>query len=69
MRSNRSTRLALVTALLAFIVCVWPSKPRVQPVRLTDAAIKEPLRGLISMGAYKFAPVLGEPDNSLDTVR
>src|SRR5262245_20044610 len=38
-------------------------------VRLTADAVKEPLRGLISMGAYKFAPALGEPDNSLDTVR
>jgi hypothetical protein len=32
-------------------------------------ALKTPLRGLVSMGAYKFAPDLGEPDNSLDTVR
>jgi hypothetical protein len=31
--------------------------------------VKPPLRGFLSMGAYKFVPDLGEPDNSLDAVR
>lgn len=68
MRSNCSILLALVTTLLAFAAPAGLPEQR-YPVRLTDSAVKEPLRGLISMGAYKFAPVLGEPDNSLDTVR
>jgi len=34
-----------------------------------QGAVKPPLRGLISMGAYKFRQEYGEPDNSLDTVR
>jgi hypothetical protein len=33
------------------------------------ANVKSPLRGLVSMGAYKFVPAWGEPDNSLATVR
>jgi len=57
---------ALLPVLLAVVLAGWPSDP---PVRLASDAVKEPLRGLISMGAYRFAPVLGEPDNSLDTVR
>jgi hypothetical protein len=52
-----------VLALLLTMVLLVP--PR---IALADNAIKEPLRGLISMGAYKFVPALGEPDNSMDTV-
>jgi hypothetical protein len=52
--------------LLLLVFAVRPPHLAVQPAADT---VKEPLRGLISMGAYKFAPVLGEPDNSLDTVR
>ena len=43
----------------------WPCD---HPLAAADT-VKAPLRGLISMGAYKFVPALGEPDNSLDTVR
>ncbi|WAC92301.1 hypothetical protein [Mycobacterium sp. Aquia_213] len=62
----------LVVALCALVLVVWPcdhSLSERNSVRLAADAVKEPLRGLISMGAYKFAPALGEPDNSLDTVR
>jgi len=34
-----------------------------------EGAVKPALRGLISMGAYKFRQEYGEPDNSLDIVR
>jgi hypothetical protein len=47
------------------VLAGWPGD---HPVAAADA-VKAPLRGLISMGAYRFAPALGEPDNSLDTVR
>jgi hypothetical protein len=47
------------------VMAGWPCD---HPLAAADA-VKGPLRGLISMGAYKFAPALGEPDNSLDTVR
>jgi hypothetical protein len=63
---------ALVLTCLTMVLATWPLdhllSPR-HPVSLVSDAVKEPLRGLISMGAYKFAPALGEPDNSLDTVR
>jgi hypothetical protein len=32
-------------------------------------AVKSPIRGLVSMGAYKFVGSWGEPDNELETVR
>ncbi|WP_235616595.1 hypothetical protein [Mycobacterium montefiorense] len=68
-RSSAGCRLARsVVALCALVLAVWPSDDPLS-VRLVTEAVKEPLRGLISMGAYKFAPVLGEPENSLDTVR
>ena len=47
------------------VMAGWPCD---RPLAAADA-VKAPLRGLISMGAYRFAPALGEPDNSLDAVR
>jgi hypothetical protein len=62
----------LALMFLTMVPAVWPCDHLLFPkysARLAADAVKEPLRGLISMGAYKFAPALGEPDNSLDTVR
>jgi hypothetical protein len=39
------------------------------PGHAAAGQVKPPLRGLLSMGAYKFLSDLGEPDNSLDAVR
>jgi hypothetical protein len=63
---------AVVLVLLTMVLVVWPCHRALSQrysTRLAADAVKEPLRGLISMGAYKFAPALGEPDNSSDTVR
>lgn len=71
-RSPLPATAALVLIVLTTLLAVWPCghPPFAKhSARLVADTVKEPLRGLISMGAYKFAPFLDEPDNSLDTVR
>jgi hypothetical protein len=54
-----------VACLLSLLIAATLAG-RAQTPRATPATVKPPIRGLVSMGAYKFVGAGGEPENTLE---
>src|SRR5262245_16887305 len=57
--------MAIISRTRLLVVCALLSLPPVGALA-ADAAIKPPIRGLISMGAYRFVGKGGDPVNTLE---
>jgi hypothetical protein len=57
--------MVVISRARLLVVCAMLSLPAVDAA-LADAQIKPPIRGLVSMGAYRFVGKGGDPVNTLE---
>ena len=58
--------LVITTRVCLLVVCAMLSLPPVDVALAADPQIKPPIRGLVSMGAYRFVGKGGDPVNTLE---
>jgi hypothetical protein len=61
-----SASIVIVRRARLLVVCAMLSLPRVDGALAADPQIKPPIRGLVSMGAYRFVGQGGDPVNTLE---
>src|SRR5438093_3554437 len=63
---ERSSSMAITSRARLLVVCAMLSLPPVDGELAADPQIKPPIRGLVSMGAYRFVGKGGDPVNTLE---
>src|SRR3981189_3786810 len=58
--------MVIISRARLLVVCAMLSLPPVDVALAADPQIKPPIRGLVSMGAYRFVGKGGDPINTLE---